>query len=80
MDLLCKNPYAYLKSSNQIFIEAFVSKFGNKIYLNSGFGISIFNIDDNTVYHDMFFDISFEELYKNDFCYEESLLHKIVNF
>ncbi|OMJ87022.1 hypothetical protein SteCoe_11350 [Stentor coeruleus] len=64
--------FLYL-SDNIQFRGVAISKLENAIYLNSGLGISVFSIDDNTLEHELFFDKKLEELFKIEPSFEDYL-------
>ncbi|OMJ69254.1 hypothetical protein SteCoe_33069 [Stentor coeruleus] len=80
LDLEEKNVEVVIETSDNICLTGFeVSQLENKIYFSTGFGISVYNIDEKTLKHEIFFDKNFEELYNSDPVYEEKLFPKIRN-
>lgn len=67
-----------IETRDNIFLQVIFSKSENKVFLSTGFGISILNIEDKTIQHQLFFDRDFEKLYKEDYYYEDNLLPKIA--
>lgn len=61
-----------------IFIEAFVSKLGNKIYISTGFGIYVLKLEENRIYNEFYFDKNLEEFCIHNYCCGEDLLPKIA--
>ncbi|OMJ79894.1 hypothetical protein SteCoe_19980 [Stentor coeruleus] len=70
---------AILKIPDNIpFTGVYTSKIYNKVYLSSGFGISAYDIEENTMNHILLFDENFENLYNKDLTYEELLMPQII--
>ncbi|OMJ64966.1 hypothetical protein SteCoe_40598 [Stentor coeruleus] len=65
-------------ATNHISIQAFTSKSVNKVYLSTGFGISILKLDKKEIHHEFLFDKQLEELVNDNYCYEEDFLPKIA--
>ncbi|OMJ65217.1 hypothetical protein SteCoe_38781 [Stentor coeruleus] len=65
-------------TTNDIFFNAIPSKLENKVYLSTGSGLSILNLDKKEINHDFFFDKKLEEFANDNYCCEEDLLPKIV--
>ena len=76
-NLLDQNAKSMIISTNHIFIQAFVSKLGNKVCINTGFGIYILKPDKKEIYLGFYFDQNVEELCNNNYCCEEDLTPKI---
>lgn len=64
---------------NVPFYGMVVSKIENKIFLCSGFGISVYDIDLNVMTHGMIFIREIESYYNADPCFEDFLMPQIVN-
>ncbi|OMJ65263.1 hypothetical protein SteCoe_38664 [Stentor coeruleus] len=65
-------------TTNDIFFNAIPSKLENKVYLSTGSGLSILNLDKKEINHDFFFDKKLEEFANDNYCFEENLLPNIV--
>ncbi|OMJ65075.1 hypothetical protein SteCoe_39436 [Stentor coeruleus] len=63
-------------ATNHILDKPIPSKFGNRVYLSTGFGLSILNLDKKEINHEFFFDKKLEK-FANDYCCEEDFLPKI---
>lgn len=68
----------YVIKNETFSVQALVSKLRNKVYLSTGFGISVLDLDEGEIYHDFFFDKKFEEFYNEDYWYEENLLPSLA--
>ena len=77
-NLLDQNTKSMIITTNHIFIEAFVSKLENKVYISNGYGIYILKPDENKIYHEFYFDKDLEEFCNNYYCCEEDLMPKIT--
>lgn len=77
-NLESKKVVAEIEISDNIILMGFeVCHLENKIYLTTGLGISVYNIDENILEHEILFDKDYEDLYNDDPIYEEGLMPKL---
>ncbi|OMJ65145.1 hypothetical protein SteCoe_39095 [Stentor coeruleus] len=77
-NFLNQNIKSMVIATDYILDKPISSRFGNRVYLSTGFGLSILNPDKKEINHEYFFDKKLEKFVNDYYCCEEDLLPKII--